>query len=318
MKKMINEEHISGRVYESELEIKQVKNASSPNFGKDFITGTLHIATDEACLNIVPVHFTYVTEKTNAGKANATFAVLKKFVEGAPTILTHGKDVATKVTVDTALALNEWYDDSDQLISVKRNESGFVKIVSELNPDEKLRNKFTVDMVITNVTHKDADPEKGIENDYTILRGAIFNFKGDLLPIDFKVTDQGGMQYFENLDVSPAVPVFTKVWGPIVSETVKKQTTEESAFGQAIVNTVESKHKEWIVAGTLKTPYDFGDEKILDAESLKTAMQNREVALAELKKRSDEYKMSKAAASAPNANAGIGATVASNGAEFKF
>lgn len=316
MKKMENKEHIEGRVYESELEIKQVKDTNSPNFGKDFIAGTLHIATDENGLNVVPVHFTYVTDKTKAGKPNATYAVLKKIVDGAPTILTSGKDAATKVSIDTALALNEWYDDSDQLISVKRNEGGFVKIVPELNADESVRSTFDTDMVITGVSHVEADSEKGIENDYVILRGAIFNFKNDLLPMEFKVIDPIGMKWFEDLNATPAEPVFTRVWGPIISETIKKEIVQESAFGKAVVKTVEQKHKEWIVDGTLQEVYDFGDEKLLDAEQLKTAMQNREVHLADVKKRNEEYKASMATKAAAPA---VGVPAAAvNGTEFKF
>ena len=52
-KKQINTEHIEGRIYEFDLEVKQVKNKDSKNFGMDFITGTLDVAVDEDGLNVV-------------------------------------------------------------------------------------------------------------------------------------------------------------------------------------------------------------------------------------------------------------------------
>ena len=67
MRKPINKEHVEGRVYEHNLAIKTVQNKDSANFGKEFINGTLDIATDDECLNIVTINFTYVTETTAKG-----------------------------------------------------------------------------------------------------------------------------------------------------------------------------------------------------------------------------------------------------------
>ena len=64
MRKTLNKEHIEGRIYEHNLAVKKVQNKESSNYGKDFIGGTLDIATDDGCLNIVTVTFTYVTELT--------------------------------------------------------------------------------------------------------------------------------------------------------------------------------------------------------------------------------------------------------------
>ena len=81
MKKMINTERIEGRVYQHNLTIKTVQNQTSANFGKEFISGQLEVAVDEEGLNIIPVHYTYVTETTSAGNKNATYANLKKIID---------------------------------------------------------------------------------------------------------------------------------------------------------------------------------------------------------------------------------------------
>ena len=293
MRKPQNTERVLGRIYQHDLEVKKVKNESSENFGKDFIGGNLEIATDEEGLNVIKVHFTYVTETNKSGSKNQTYANLKKIIDDNKTWVSVGKDAAQMVRIDTALALNDFYNQNDELVSAKTNEGGFVTFVSDLG-EEKERNTFSVDMVITNVKHIDADEEKKIE-EHAVIRGAIFNFRNDLLPVEFKVKNVEGMKYFEGLGATNAEPVYTKVWGKIISETITTTKEVESAFGEAAVTTYRNSNKEWIVTGTAKVPYDFGDESVLTSEELTKAAQNREVYLADVKKRADEYRMSKAA-----------------------
>lgn len=292
----INTQHIEGRVYQHNLTIKTVQNQNSENFGKEFISGNIEIATSEDGLNVLPVHFTYVTEMTKKGSKNNTFTALKKIIEEGKSWVTSGKDEATKVKIDNvAIALNDFYAQDDTLVSAKTNEGGFVSIVAELC-DENERNTFTADMVITNVSTIEANEERGIDKDYLSIRGCIFNFRNDILPFDFVVKNPAGMKYFENLGATPADPVFTKVWGKINCSTVIIPHTEESAFGEAVVTNSTHRTKEWVITGAAKMPYDFGDEKVLTRDELVKAMQDREVYLADIKKRSDEYRASRAAA----------------------
>lgn len=318
MKFKQNSERIEGRIYQHDLQIKTVQNQSSQNFGKEFIAGTIEVAVDEALLNVIPVHFTYVTESTSKGQANRTYGVLKKIIDEGKTILTDGKDGATKVRIDTALALNDFYTNDDQLVSVKTNEGGFVTIVNEL-ADENERNTFSVDMVITNVNRVEKDEEKHIEEDYVTVKGAIFNFRPDLLPMEFSVKNPQGMKYFEDLGASNSEPVYTKVWGRINCETKTTTVEEESAFGEAAVKTYERKAKDWVITGTAKVPYEFGDEEVLTAEELTKLSQNREVTLADVKKRAEEYRAQKAARNAtPAATPAQTAKPAAKGGTFNF
>lgn len=314
MRKPQNTERIVGRIYQHDLTVKQVQNKDSENFGKDFISGNIEVATDEECLNVIKVHFTYVTPTSKTGSENRTYTVLKKILDDNKTIVTVGKDEATKVRIDTALALNDFYNANDELVSAKTNEGGFVTIVNDLG-EEKERNTFSVDMVITGVNHMDADAEKNIE-EHLSVRGAIFNFRNDLLPVEFTVKNVDGMKYFEGLGATNAEPVYTKVWGRIESKTTTTTQEVESAFGEAAVRTYKNVSKDWVITGTAKVPYDFGDENILTAEELTKAAQNREVYLADIKKRADEYKASKAASTpAPAASS---ATTATKTAGFTF
>jgi hypothetical protein len=223
-KTMINQTHIEGVLYEHALEAK-VSGDTSKNPGTPFITGTISIATDDAMTNIVPVHFTYVTANFGSGKPNDTYTTLNNIINGTfGTYMKDGIDKAVKLRVDSAVGLNEFYTDrngKEELVSAKRNEGGFAHKVDTLNDDEKTRNTFKTDMIINCVTHVDADEEKGTP-EKCVIKGAIFDFRKSLLPVEFSATNPNAMRYFESLDASQRNPVFTCVWGRQVSETVVK------------------------------------------------------------------------------------------------
>ena len=296
MMKVKNECHIEGYLYEHNLE-KKVSGEKSKNPGTEFISGTISIATDEDILNIVPIHFTYVTALTASGKPNATFATLSNIVDGTyDTVMNGGKDNAAKIRVDSAIGLNEFYSDrngQEELVSTKRNEGGFVHLVTDgLVDDVKNRNTFKCDMLITNVRHIDADEEKNLP-EKAIVRGAIFDFRKSLLPVEFTAVNPGAINYFEGLDASNSNPVFTQIWGRQVSETVVRTITEESAFGDPHVREVKSNRKDWVITGARPEPYEWDDESTLTAAEVNEAGKERELMLAALKQRQDEYKASK-------------------------
>jgi hypothetical protein len=290
MKKCINKVILEGYLYEHDLKLKTVQDKNSENFGKEFINGTISIAVDEDGLNVVPVHYTYVTATTSKGTANKTYTVLKSIMDGNATWLNVGKDSAMKVKCDTAFALNDFYAQDGSLVSQMLQEGGFI---STINAFDAERNKFEIDLLVTNVAHIEADEEKNIAKDYCTVRGAGFNFRNALLPMSFVIHNEKGMDYFESLEASNQNPVFIKVWGKISHTTTKVEKTEESAFGEASVTTYEKKVKEWIITGASPSPYDFGDESVMTVEDLQKAMQDREVLLADTKKRAEEYRASK-------------------------
>lgn len=304
-KTMINQTHIEGVLYEHNLEAK-VSGDTSKNPGTPFIAGTISIATDDAMTNIVPIHFSYVTATFGSGKPNDTYTTLSNIVNGTfGTYMKDGADKAVKLRVDSALGLNEFYTErngKEELVSAKRNEGGFVHKVDALDEDEKVRNTFKADMVITCVTHMDGDDEKGLP-EKCVVKGAIFDFRKSLMPVEFSATNPNAMRYFEGLEASQKNPVFTCVWGRQVSETVVKQIRTESAFGEDEVREVKNTRRDFVITGASKEPYLWDDESSITAVELNEAIQKREVDLAAMKKRQDEYRASKAApkAAAPAA-----------------
>lgn len=306
-KTMENVTHIEGILYEHNLESK-VSGPNSKTPGTPFISGTISIATDDALTNIVQVHFTYVTPTTSKGSANATYTLLQNIIDGlVGTYMKDGADKAAKLRVDSAIGLNEFYSDRNgksELVSTKRNEGGFVHLTNTLAEDEKVRNTFKCDMVITGVTHIDGDEEKKLP-EKVIVKGAIFDFRKALLPVEFSATNPGAMAYYEGLGASNSEPVFTKVWGRQVSETIVREIREESAFGEDNVREVQTTRKDFIITGGAKDPYPWDEEEFLTAKELTDAMTQRQTYLATIKQRQDEYKAAKNASIAAPAPGGF-------------
>ena len=300
MKKMTNTTHIEGLLYEHKLELRE-SGPNSKNPGTKFIMGTVDIATDDACTNIVPVHFTYVTATTAKGATNATFTTLSNIVDGKyGSVMADGKDKAVKLRIDSALGLNEFYTErngQEELVSAKRNEGGFVHVADSLAEDETIRNTFKCDMLITGVKEVEADEEKKLPAK-AIVRGAIFDFRGSLMPVEFSAVNPNAIKYFVGLGASNASPTFTCVWGRQVSETIVRQIRTESAFGEDEVREVKNTRRDFVITGAAKEPYLWDDESSITAAELNEAIQKREVDLAAMKKRQDEYKASKNAATA--------------------
>lgn len=304
MRKIVNRERVEGRVYEHNLNMK-VTGETSKHPGTNYINGTLDVATDEDCLNIVTVNFTYVTETTSKGTKNDTYNTLKNIIESGKTILLDGKDAATMVRIDTALGVNDFYTNrngEEQLVSAKRNDGGFVHTESKLG-DETKRNFFECDMLINGTRLVEADEERHIPADYLIVKGAVFNFRNAILPVEFVVKNLGGIKYFESLEASPSNMVFTKVWGKIESQTIVDKREEESAFGEAIVKEYDRKVREWVITGTAKEPYEMGDEQTgITVDEIKQMLADRETYLADIKKRNEEWQAQRVAGNTASQN----------------
>ena len=298
--RFINTEKIEGYVYSTGSNFNQlserITGENSKNPGTKYIAGDLDIAVDDAGLNVVTIHYTYVTETNKKGQSNSTYTALKRIIDNPEkTWINGGKDNAFKVLcTGTAIGLNDFIAADGSKVAQIRNENGFCTIVNELGTETE-RNTFTTDMLITKVTHVDADPEKNITEDFVTISGAIFGYGPVLLPVSFIVRNEMGMNYFENLDAVPSKPVFTKVWGRINCKTIKTEKTEESAFGEAAVQTYERKSREYVVTGTAKVPYDFGDEEVLTVADVNKMTQDRQILLAEIEKRFNERQTSKTA-----------------------
>ena len=289
MRKNVNTEIIEGRIYTHDLKVKTVQNSQSKNYGKEFISGSVSIATDENGLNVLPVYYTYITEYTNNDKADSRFSLLKKIMEGK-TWLKDGKDAAPLVRLTPSAALNDYYPQGgDELVSQARNEGGFINLVNTLVPDGINRRKFTFDTIINGASLVEADPERGINEDYLKLNCLIFNFRNDVLPFTLVARDPSAINYFMGLEPSNQNVIYTQVWGEIVNTTVKVEKKTESAFGAPVVDVTERSQREWVITGAKPEPYVFDDESTITIAELKKALADRNVYLEDVKTRAKAY-----------------------------
>ena len=295
MKKMINKVHLEGWVYDHKLTSK-VAGEKAKNPGVTFINGTVDIATDDNCLNIVTIHYSYVTPVTKQNKPNATFNALNSILTDNKTVVKVGKENAVKVRADTSIGLNEFYSDrsgKEELVSAKRNEGGFIHIITDaLSEKDTDRNNWEADTIVTKVREIEADPERNLPAK-VVISGYMFDFKNALLPVDVVAYKESAQNYFLGLEASESNPTFIKLKGQQVSQVIIRTVTEESAFGdEPDVKEFKNTVREFVVTGALP-PYEWDSEESITAQEMKEALASREITKAEIKQRQDEYNASR-------------------------
>ena len=297
MRKVINQTHLEGWLYQHSLQLK-VTGEKSKNPGVQFINGNIDIATNDDMTNIVTVHFSYTTPTyAKSGSPNATFNALQNIINGVTcNVMEHGVDRAAKVRIDSQIGLNEFWsvrnNPEGEVVSQIRNEGGFLHVVQTIAAAEGLRDTFKADMIVTNTRRIEGNEEQGREEKVEI-KGFVFDFRNALLPVTFYVYG-GGMDHFENLEASPKHPAFICVNGHQVSKTVTTvRQSENSGWGETFAQEVTSTQREFVVTGA-NDPYEWDDENTITAQEYKEALQAREITIAEIKSRQEEYEASKA------------------------
>lgn len=216
MIKMKNQVHIEGRLYEHKLE-RKVSGATSKNPGTPFISGSIDIATDDENLNIVSIHYTYVTATTSKGRPNTTYAILDDIIENNKSVVAVGADEAVRLRAETSIGLNEFYSDRNgesTFVSNKRNEGGFLFYMSDpFNENIEQRSRFVTSMLITKIREVEADTERNLPAK-VMVSGYIFDFRNALLPVEYTARAEKAMDYFLSLtDVNENHPFFTNIVG---------------------------------------------------------------------------------------------------------
>ena len=241
------------------------------------------------------------------------------------TVVANGADQASIIRIDSAIGFNEFYTDSrenpgtQELVSAKRNEGGFIHFDGTgenglLLADEHKRATFKNDIVITSVIEREANEERNLPAK-AIVKGWVFDFRKAIYPVEFSAIEPNAMNYFLSLEASTKNPVITQVWGEQVSETTIRKIVTESAFGPDDVREVSSTRKDFVITGASREPGVWDDESWITAAEFNKAMNDREIYLATIKKRADEYKANRAKASQASAfSAGSAPTTG----EFKF
>ena len=271
--------------------------------GVEYIGGSINVAIDKDAVNVVPVNFMYVTPTFKNGKANTTYSFLEQIINENNTYEANGP-AATKIRISGDIECNDFVTRDGEMASPKRVRGGFAHPeTGEISSVGCA--KFKVDMLIEG--YQEVEVEDG--DNYGRIRGFVFNFRNDFLPVDFTIRTAPGMNYFEKAGISVSDPMLTKVWGDIVCTTVENRTETESAFGAPTVNVTTRTLRAWDIEGASVEPVEFGDEATMTAADVAKGKADREQHLAEVRANHEEYQ--KTRANGDNAFSGTGSTSAS-------
>jgi hypothetical protein len=259
--------------------------------GVEYIGGSINVATDKDAVNVVPVKFIYVPPTYKNGKPNATYNFLQQIIKENNTYEANGPS-ATKVRIDGDVACNDFVTREGEMASPKMIRGSFAH--PETGDIAKVGcAKFKTDILIEG--YQEVEVEGG--DNYGRIRGYVFNYKNDFLPVEYTIhNNPGGMNYFEKADISVSEPLLTKVWGDIVCTTVENRTEIENAFGAPTVNVTTRTLRAWDIEGASVDPMDFGDEDYMTAADVTKGKAIREQHLAEVRADHDEYQNQRASA----------------------
>lgn len=265
--------------------------------GVEYIGGNINVATDADAINVVPVNFMYVTATFKNGNPNTTYQFLEQLINENNTYEANGRS-ATKVRISGDVECNDFVTREGEMASPKRIRGGFVH--PETGDIAAVGcAKFKTDMLIEG--YQEVEVENG--DNYGRLRGYVFNFRNEFIPVDYTIRMPGGMNYFDKADISVKDPMLTKVWGNIVCTTIENRTETESAFGAPTVNITTRTLRAWDIEGASVEPMEFGDESTMTAVDVAKGKADREQHLAEVRANHDEYQRSKDAGN--NAFSGV-------------
>lgn len=292
-----NNTHVEGYIFSHSLQAR-VTGEQSKNPGTPFIQGIINVATDDQGMNVVPVSFTYVTERyARSGKENATYKVLQQILSGTQNTFEEVGTSALKVRIDGDVEINDFLG-RDGMVAAKRVRGSFC----HLSNDVDFKASFETDMLIAETTLREVEDGE----DYMNVRGYVFNFRGDVLPVTYTIKNPDGIKYFENCEISNANPLLTRVWGNIISTTIETKNEIESAFGGPQVNITTRTLRSWQIEGCAAEPYEYNDESTITVDEFKQKLVEREEYVAAEKKRAEDYQASRNASAsaftAPTSN----------------
>jgi len=307
----VNNTHVEGYIFSHSLQAR-ITGDQSKNPGTPFIQGIINVATDNDGMNVVPVSFTYVTERySRSGKENATYKVLQQILSGTQNTFEEVGTSALKVRIDGDVEINDFLGRDGNMVAAKRVRGSFCHLANDVNFEAS----FETDMLIAETVMQEVEDGE----DYMNVRGYAFNFRGDLLPVTYSINNPDGIKYFENCDISNNNPLLTRVWGNIISTTIETKNEVESAFGGPQVNITTRTLRSWQIAGCAAEPYEFDDDSTITRDELKVKLAERDERVAAEKKRTEDYQASRnASASAFAAPASNLTATASVSGDFKF
>ena len=224
----------------------------------------------------IPVYM-FANKLTNKGTPNPAYASIERVMNEYKSIAAVGIDAADRVRITGAnIRMNEYYGQGDKLNSYPRINASFVTKVTDMskyNPEATFSAIFAIGSMGYE-TDKD-----GVEvADRYKIRGIMPQYGGSVDVIDFFATSPNVIDavssYWEQGDT-------VKINGKLNFTSKTEEKLVEVDFGEPRVERKTISVSELIITGGSQTPLE-GDFAF-DMDEIQTALEARQVRLAELK-----------------------------------
>lgn len=253
--KTYNNIDMKGRLFTHNLEVKDFDKGEA-------ITGTVTLEVDDKGTTVDISMFARAT--FNNGKHNGTYDILDDIIAGNYKTVADNGDEADWLSITGSIdvsyypAKNGGGDEEFGLSRGQRIRGSFI------NPNKKheYRNRWTLDLMITQVTEVEADEEKNLPRMARVNGYFADDYNERLMEVSLQARKPQAIDVLLNLPVSFDAPYFTSIWGE--QQIVKRVVVKKSMFGDDEVK--EFDNKSWVITGMATEPYEFGDKAAITKE----------------------------------------------------
>lgn len=253
--KSYNAIDMKGRLFSYSLEVKDFDKGEA-------ITGTVTLEVDDKGTQVdISV---FARPYFNNGKRNNTYDALERMMNGETPCVANDGDAAEwlsmtgNIDVSYYPAKNGGGDEEFGLSRGQRIRGGFINA----NKKHEYRNRWTMDLMITQVTEVEADTEKNLPRMARVNGYFVDAYNERLMEASFQARKPQAIDYLLGLPVGFETPYFVSVWGE--QQIVKRVVVKKSAFGDDEVK--EFDNKSWVITGMATEPYEFGDKSAITTE----------------------------------------------------
>lgn len=247
--KSFNKIEMKGRLYSHKLEVKSFDKGEA-------ITGSITLEVDKNGTTVDIQMFARPTY--NNGKRNPTYKILDDIMCGNYRMVTTDGDDAEWLDVTGNLDVSYYQargNSGDEEYGLSRSMRLRGAFVNQ-NRKEEYRNRWTLDMLITQVHEVDADPEKNLPRMARVNGYLVDEYNQRLMEVSFQARKPGAIDYMLGLPVSFDTPYYCSVWGE--RQVVKRAVVKKNAFGDDEVT--EFDNMTWAIIGMSTDPYTFGED----------------------------------------------------------
>jgi len=262
--KDFNNFDVKGRLYSYALETGETDKGS-------YIRGNLimEVAADGTTQKVD----IFMSPTYSNGNTNKSFKIIESIMNGEYNTVEQNGDAAAWLDLRGQVNVNYFLTKEGDIQKSQKVQIRFI------NPNLKKEYllKWKVDMIITNIEEKEADPEKGYER-FLLVSGYLpNNYFKNLKEFSFQARKEGAIDFLLGLGIDKDNPRYSQVWGTI--QNVGYSRVTKNAFGEDEIEELSS--SKWVIEGMPAEGYDFFEVQDEFNEFYKGMEQTKDELLAE-------------------------------------